>query len=258
MRYGLIGLWMLLCAATSAVAQVSVGIAVPGVSIGIYLPVYPELVLVPGYPVYYAPRLDSNFFFYDGMYWVFVGDNWYASTWYNGPWVLVAPEVVPLFVLRIPVSYYRRPPVYFRGWWSDAPPRWGERWGRAWEQSRRGWDQWNRGSAPPPAPLPVYQRQYSADRYPRVEQQQSLHGQNYNYQPRDAVVRQHYQQGAQGTPAPIQRSQQQPQREEIQRERQTPRSQREERGPRERGAPQEQREERGQGQGQEKGRERER
>ena len=28
----------------------------------------------------------------------------------------VAPDAVPLFVLRVPVRYYRQPPVYFRGW----------------------------------------------------------------------------------------------------------------------------------------------
>ena len=192
-------------------AQVSVGIGIglPGVSIGINLPVYPELVRVPGYPVYYAPRLNSNFFFYDGMYWVYQGDNWYASSWYNGPWGMVGPESVPLFVLRIPVRYYRTPPAYFRGWQPDAPPRWGEHWGHEWEQQRSGWDRWNRSSAPAPAPLPVYQRQYSGDRYPQAQQQQQLHSQNYRYQPRDAVVRQQYQEQArQRAPAPAQRGQQ--------------------------------------------------
>ena len=128
----------------------------------------------PGYPVYYAPQVNSNYFFYDGMYWVYQRDNWYASSWYNGPWGLVAPEAVPLYVLRVPVRYYRQPPAYFRGWRADAPPRWGEHWGNAWEQSHSGWDNWNRSAAPAPAPLPVYQRQYSGNRYPRVEQQQVL------------------------------------------------------------------------------------
>ena len=107
------------------------------------MPVYPTLVLVPGYPVYYAPQLNSNYFFYDGMYWVYQADNWYASSWYNGPWVLVAPVAVPVFVLRVPVRYYRQPPLYFRAWSPNAPPRWGEHWGNAWEQRRRGWDNWN-------------------------------------------------------------------------------------------------------------------
>src|ERR1700737_1967258 len=102
MRNGLIVLWML-CSITSAAAQVSVGIEFPGVNIGINLPAYPQLVPVPGYPVYYAPQMNSNYFFYDGMYWVYQRDNWYASTWYNGPWDLVSPEEVPLFVLRVPV-----------------------------------------------------------------------------------------------------------------------------------------------------------
>lgn len=211
MRYGLRVLWMLFCLATSALAQVSIGIGIglPGVSIGINLPVYPQLVLVPGYPVYYAPRLQANFFFYDGLYWVYQSDHWYASAWYNGPWGLVAPEVVPVYVLRVPVRYYRNPPGYFRGWRPDAPPRWGQHWGREWEQRRSGWDQWSRRSAPAPAPLPVYQRQYSGDRYPGAEQdQRTLHSRHYRYQPRDAVVRQHYQQQAvQPRPAPDQRGQ---------------------------------------------------
>lgn len=200
MRHALIVFLMLLGSMTSAIAQVS---------IGIHLSLFPEFVRVPGYPVYYAPRLDSNFFFYDGMYWVYQRDHWYASSWYNGPWVLVVPEFVPLFILRVPVRYYRVPPGYFYGWRPDAPPRWGEYWGREWEQHRRGWDKWDRRSAPAPAPLPVYQRQYSGDRYPQVvEQQQALHSQNYRYQPRDAVVRQHYQgQAVQRAPAPSRREQ---------------------------------------------------
>ena len=52
MRYLLIVFLMLLASMTSAMAQLSIGIGVPGVSIGINLPVYPELVRVPGYPVY--------------------------------------------------------------------------------------------------------------------------------------------------------------------------------------------------------------
>lgn len=187
-------LWMVLGTATSTLAQVSVGvgIALPGVRIGINLPAYPDLVPIPGYPVYYAPRLALNFFFYDGLYWVYQDDYWYASSWYNGPWALVMPEVVPLFILRVPVRYYRRPPVYFYGWRPEAPPRWGEHWGPEWVQHRSGWDQWTQGPVPARAPLPVYQRRYSGPLYPQVEQQQSLHEQKYRYQPRDALVRQHY------------------------------------------------------------------
>jgi len=194
-RYGLIGLLMLLGLATSATASVSIGISLPNVSIGVNLPVFPQLVPVPGYPVYYAPQMNANYFFYDGMYWVYENDNWYASSWYNGPWGFVEPEFVPVFILRIPVAYYRNRPSSFRGWQSNAPPRWGQRWGHEWEQRRSGWDRWERRSVPSRAPRPDYQRHYSGDRYPRqIEQQYQLHRQKYRYQPRDTVVREHYKQ----------------------------------------------------------------
>jgi hypothetical protein len=189
MRDIFIVLWMMYFSAAPAVAQVNV-------NIGINLAAYPELVLVPGYPVYYAPRQDSNFFFFDGMYWVYQGDNWYASTWYNGPWQFVDPDRVPLDVLRVPVRYYRNPPAYFYGWRRASPPRWGEHWGNDWARNRRGWDARNRHASPAPAPLPVYQRHYSGDRYPGADRQHEIRQQNYRYPPRDAMVREHEQAAA--------------------------------------------------------------
>jgi hypothetical protein len=194
-----LGALMTPLAPSSAVAEVSVAIGFPHVSIGINLPAYPRLVRVPGYPVYYAPQLEANFFFYDGMYWVYQNDDWYASSWYNGPWALVDRIEVPVYILRVPVRYYRQPPVYFRGWRANAAPRWGDHWGHDWEQHRSGWDRADRRSAPPPAPPPVYQRQYSGDRYPQqVEQQHELLQRNYRYQPRDPVVKKHYQEQIKG------------------------------------------------------------
>ncbi|MES2991139.1 MAG: hypothetical protein V4844_06945 [Pseudomonadota bacterium] len=192
----MLALPLLFGALPAAQAQVSVGVGIslPGVNIGINLPTYPQLVRVPGYPVYYAPSASNNYFFYDGLYWVYEDDNWYSSDWYNGPWYLVEPAYVPVFVLRVPVRYYRRPPVYFRSWRADAPPRWGDHWGRDWEDRRRGWDRWDRRAVPAPAPLPVYQRNYTGNRYPRApEQQRELRAANYRYQPREAVSREQFQ-----------------------------------------------------------------
>lgn len=214
----IVAMLLLVSPLTNADAQVSVGIGIglPNLSIGINLPMYPELVPVPGYPVYYAPQVDGNYFFYDGMYWVFQDDNWYASSWYNGPWGFVEPAVVPSFVLRIPVRYYRQQPVYFRGWQSNAPPRWGQHWGRGWEQNRSGWNRWNKKSVPARAPRPAYQREYTGNRYPALEQQHQLRGQQYRYAPRDKAVREHLRQPVrQNAPAaaPAQRGRQpEPQR----------------------------------------------
>ena len=206
MRKYLVVFWLLLLPVEPATAQVNVGFGFSDGDIGISLQLYPELERVPGYPVYFAPRLDSNYFFYDGMYWVYQRDNWYASSWYNGPWRWVDPEDVPYYVLRVPVRYYRQPPLYFQSWQVNAPPRWGDHWGSSWAQHRSGWDRWDRNSAPAPAPLPVYQRKYSGDRYPGAAQQRTLHNQKYRYQPREPVVRQLVQKPrAQGAPAPVRR-----------------------------------------------------
>ena len=243
MRYALIALWMLLCSLTPAVAQLSVNFGLPGVNIGINLPVYPQLQRVPGYPVYYAPGVNSNYFFYDGLYWVYQGDYWYASSWYNGPWSIVDPVDVPLYVLRVPVRYYRHAPAYFRGWRANDAPRWGEHWGRSWEQRRSGWNQWNRRSAPAPAPLPTYQRQYSGNRYPQPSQQAVIQTQNYRYQPSGAVALQNFQhqraqaqsaQPQQAVPqqqAPRQRQQQQQQSQQTGQPQQAPPLVREQQAP---------------------------
>lgn len=198
MRYAIIAMSMLLGPMSLAGAQVTISIGIPSSSIGINQPNYPDFNRVPGYPVYYAPQARNNLFFYDGLYWVYQRDEWYASSWYNGPWGRVNSRQVPVYVLRVPVAYYRAPPQYFRGWPKNAPPRWGQYYGPQWEQQRRGWDTWDRNAVPAPAPLPVYQRQYSGDRYPSVQQQPEIHTKYYQYRPSDPVVREHYEQ--QGNP----------------------------------------------------------
>jgi hypothetical protein len=186
MRKTLIGLLLALTVATTAEAAVSV-------SIGINIPSYPRLVAVPGSAVYYAPSVNANYFFYDGLYWVFNGDQWLSSTWYNGPWRAVGPDFVPVYLWQVPVRYYRRPPAYFHAWGRDGAPRWGEHWGREWQDHHAGWDRRDGHVRYSAAPLPSYQRQYSGNRYPKAEQQAQLHSQNYRYEPREQAAREHYQ-----------------------------------------------------------------
>jgi hypothetical protein len=190
MRKQLIVLGILLHFAVPAPAQVSFGFGFQSDNVSVSLSSYPNLVRVPGYPVYYASGLNSNYFFYDGMYWVFESDRWYSSSWYNGPWMLVDPEYIPVYLLRVPVRYYRSPPAFFVGWQANSPPRWGEHWGNDWEQHRSGWNRWNRQAMPAPAPLPTYQRRYSGDRYPSRDQQPVLQQRNYRHEARDPLVRQ--------------------------------------------------------------------
>ena len=79
MRSMLVVTSLLLVAPLAGVAQIEIQIGVPSLSIGFDQPAYPQLVQVPGSPVYYDPSAPSNYFFYDGMYWVYENDLWYAS-----------------------------------------------------------------------------------------------------------------------------------------------------------------------------------
>lgn len=178
-----------------AKAQVSFGIGaqVPGMSLGISLPVHPDMVLVPGLPVYHAPRLPLNYFYFEGLFWVFLEDDWYTSPWYDGPWHPIGPYEVPDFILQVPVRYYLRPPVYFNGWGRDAPPRWTDRWGRDWHQRRSGWDRPAHRTMPPAAVLPDHQRSYRRGGTPYDEgRQPAIRHDHSRFQPNGPLGRHQY------------------------------------------------------------------
>jgi len=184
-------LWLALVLALSLQARAS-SIAAPDPQPGDVqwtdVPSYPRLVLIAGTAAYYAPQLSSNYFYYDGSYWVYQGDEWYRSAWYNGPWAAVSPLVVPLSVLQIPVAYYNRPPPYFSGGQLGAPPRWDVHWGPAWAHYRGVWDRPTRGATAVAAPRPDYQRLYAGGSYPDKAQQLSLRAHYYPYQPHEPIT----------------------------------------------------------------------
>ena len=191
MRPALLALALLLTPA-AAISQLQINIdRGGGVHIGVNVATYPTLQRIPNYPVYYAPGIrGANYFFYDGLYWVYEGGEWHTSSWYNGPWHRVDRFEVPVPLLRVPVRYYRSPPIYFRNYRPDAPPHWSEQWGTSWAERRGGWE---RGTLPAPAPLPVYQRDFSGTRYPTVDNQAVILTERYRYQPREVVVQKVYE-----------------------------------------------------------------
>ena len=125
------------------VALFALGPAAPAVAqihvdIGIHLPAPPRLVVVPEVrAVQYVPAVSANLFFYGNQYWVFSNGGWYVSRGYNGPWVVVAPHVVPRPVLLVPVNYYRVPPGHWKKWQRNHPPHWGHEWGPEWVSKRK-------------------------------------------------------------------------------------------------------------------------
>src|ERR687891_140514 len=113
MRRLVLGVLIVLAVAVPARAQ-------GRIDIGIQLPGPPALVVIPGAPVYYAPRAPANVFFYGDQYWLFHGNGWYAGSTWNGPWVVVEPVYLPAPILRVPVRYYHVRPRD----WREREERW--------------------------------------------------------------------------------------------------------------------------------------
>ncbi len=95
-----------------------------GITINIGPP--PQLVVVPGTPVFYAPALPYNYFVYGGQYYLFANGAWFFAPAYNGPWAPIAVEYVPRPILSVPVRYYPAPPPH---WKHKGPPPWAPAWG---------------------------------------------------------------------------------------------------------------------------------
>lgn len=154
-------------------ADTSVGITVhwPGASVHLGRPAQPSWVLVPGLPVYRAPHVRGNAFFFDGLYWVLRADGWFFGTTFGGPWHRASPYDIPDALLRVPVRYFQSPPPWFRGWRADAPPRWSEHWGRDWRTRGNGWDGRDHRRPPAAAPAPRVQPRLPHARPPVVHLQ---------------------------------------------------------------------------------------
>jgi hypothetical protein len=94
----MLALW-LVAAPVGAQVQVQITIGLP-----VVLP--PMVVVQPGVQV--VSELDEEVYFVDGWYWVRRGPHWYRTHDHRGQWVWVAPERVPVALVRIPPGRYRR------------------------------------------------------------------------------------------------------------------------------------------------------
>lgn len=65
----------------------------------------PEIIVIPGSPVFVAPHPDVDIFFYDDYWWSPRGDRWYRSREYNGPWREMDHRYIPDYVRGAPRDY---------------------------------------------------------------------------------------------------------------------------------------------------------
>ena len=195
MRLGTVVLWMLLFTAAPATAQVSVGIGFPGVSIGINLPMYPQLVRGAGLSGLLRAEPQLEFLLLRRHVLGLPGRQLVRQLLVQRPVGTRGPDgraavtscaspcatTGSLRVLPRVASRMRRPAGASTGAVGGSRTTAGGTSGIAVPLQR------------PPRCL-SYQRQYAGDRYPQAEQQHVLRSQNYRYQPRDVLVREHYKQ----------------------------------------------------------------
>jgi len=82
--------------------------------IDVNLPEYPDMQPIPDSPVYYAPAVPVDLFFYGGRYYRVHRDAWFSAPRYDGPWHHVAYARVPRPVIAVPARYYKVPPGHWR------------------------------------------------------------------------------------------------------------------------------------------------
>src|SRR5512138_1669479 len=99
-------LGLLLClpappAAAGVDVNVNIGIPFPGFRVE----APPAMVLVPDAPVYFAPGLSVDLFFYDGFWYTRDDGRWFRGPDYRGPWKSIGPRHVPRYIYRIRPDY---------------------------------------------------------------------------------------------------------------------------------------------------------
>lgn len=109
------------------------GVQTDSLHLGIHIGAPPPLVVVPGTPVYYAPKLPYNYFVYRKRYYLYHKENWLTSSHHDGPWIVIAVERVPRAIRAIPVDYYKVRPDHWR---KHGPPPWAEERGQDWKRER--------------------------------------------------------------------------------------------------------------------------
>lgn len=114
---------------SAADVDVHIGIGAPLPIVVIQEP--PAVVLVPGMPVYYAPDVGINLFFYSGRWYRKHNGHWYIATYYNGPWAYLSAQRVPAVFIHLPADYYRIPPGHQRIPYGHLKKHW-----KRWEKER--------------------------------------------------------------------------------------------------------------------------
>jgi hypothetical protein len=128
-------LLFLLVLSLPAAAGVAVEVKIPLPRLVINTP--PVLVVIPGTYVYAAPDIEADLIFYQGFWYRPYGGHWYRSDDYNGRWVAVSAQAVPVPLTRLPPDWKRVPPGHERMPYGHVKKNW-QGWEREKHWERRG------------------------------------------------------------------------------------------------------------------------
>ncbi len=140
--------FLIACALFLALAGVSSqSEAGVNVGIGINIPAYtfaapPQVVVIPGTYVYFAPEANVDILFYQGFWYRPYEGRWFRARGYNGPWAYIPAERVPHTLVELPPDYHRAYRDHPRIGYRDLNRNW-----RGWERNKY-WErdeQWRAG-----------------------------------------------------------------------------------------------------------------
>ncbi len=80
----------------------------------LFIPAPPPLVVIPGTYAYVVPDIEVDVIFHSGFWYRPFSGSWYRSGHYNGPWVIIAPPLIPAPILKLPPNVHVLRPGFVR------------------------------------------------------------------------------------------------------------------------------------------------
>lgn len=118
------------CLANEASAELNINIGI-NLPPAIVVSSAPEVVVIPGTYVYFAPGVPNDLFFYRGHWWRPHKGRWYRADDTGGPWIYVELGSVPGVLIKLPPSYRDVPPGHERIPYGQVKKNW-----KQWEDER--------------------------------------------------------------------------------------------------------------------------
>ncbi len=120
-------LTMIYAVPARAGVNVDVNIGVP-VAPQVVIDTTPRFIFSPALGFYVSVGIPYDIVYFDHVYYLHNGDYWYSSHYYNGPWVIIRHQHVPMWLRKhriqqirhyrdMEYQHYERDRKHYRGRW---------------------------------------------------------------------------------------------------------------------------------------------